>query len=146
MMKDEAFVVLLAEDSEHDIIATRRAWKKHSIVNPLMVVRDGEECLDYLYNRGRYADPGTAPPPKVLLLDLNMPKMDGLAVIRHIRDDDNLRHLPVVVLTTSKAERDRMESYELGVNAYIVKPVGFENFAEAIRRINLFWELVEVAV
>ena len=146
MTTDEAFVVLLAEDSEHDIIATRRAWKKHNIVNPLMVVRDGEECLDYLYRRGRHADPGAAPRPKVLLLDLKMPKMDGLAVLKHIRDDDDLRHLPVVVLTTSKAERDRLESYELGVNAYIVKPVGFENFAEAIRRINLFWELVEVAV
>ncbi len=146
MMTNEAFVVLLAEDSEHDIIATQRAWKKHSIVNPLVVVRDGEECLDYLYRRGRYADPETTLRPKVLLLDLNMPKMDGFAVLKHIRNDRNLRHLPVVVLTTSKAEQDRMESYKLGVNAYIVKPVGFENFADAIRSINLFWELVEVAV
>lgn len=146
MMTNEAFVVLLAEDSEHDIIATQRAWKKHSIVNPLVVVRDGEECLDYLYRRGRYADPETTLRPKVLLLDLNMPKMDGFAVLKNIRNDGDLRHLPVVVLTTSKAEQDRMESYELGVNAYIVKPVGFENFAEAIRSINLFWELVEVAV
>ena len=146
MMTNDGFVVLLAEDSEHDIIATQRAWKKYKIVNPLVVVRDGEECLDYLYRRGRYADPETTLRPKVLLLDLNMPKMDGFAVLKDIRNDGNLRHLPVVVLTTSKAEQDRMESYELGVNAYIVKPVGFENFAEAIRSINLFWELVEVAV
>ncbi len=110
MMTNEAFVVLLAEDSEHDIIATQRAWKKHSIVNPLVVVRDGEECLDYLCMRGRYADPETTLRPKVLLLDLNMPKMDGFAVLKHIRNDRNLRHLPVVVLTTSKAEQDRMES------------------------------------
>lgn len=146
MTTDEAFVVLLAEDSEHDIIATRRAWKKHNILNPLMVVRDGEECLDYLYRRGQYSDPETSPRPKVLLLDLNMPKMDGLSVLKHIRDDGDMRHLPVVVLTTSKAEQDRIESYECGANAYIVKPVGFENFAEAIRSINVFWQLVEAAV
>lgn len=146
MTTDEAFVVLLAEDSEHDIIATRRAWKKNSILNPLMVVRDGEECLDYLYRRGQYSDPETSPRPKVLLLDLNMPKMDGLSVLKHIRDDGDMRHLPVVVLTTSKAEQDRIESYECGANAYIVKPVGFENFAEAIRSINVFWQLVEAAV
>jgi CheY-like chemotaxis protein len=142
-MSDEDFVVLIAEDSGHDILAIKRAWMKHKIDNPLKIVRDGEECLDYLHQRGQYADPGTSPRPKVLLLDLNMPKMDGLAVLEQIRENGELRHLPVVVLTTSKAEKDRVKSYDLGVNAYIVKPVGFENFADAIRDINLFWKLVE---
>ncbi len=142
-MSDEAFVVLMAEDSDHDILATQRAWMKHKIANPLKIVRDGEECLDYLHRRGQYADPGTSPRPRVLLLDLNMPKMDGFAVLKQIRENGELRHLPVVVLTTSKAEKDRVKSYDLGANAYIVKPVGFENFADAIRDINLFWKLVE---
>lgn len=144
MTKDQ-FVVLLAEDSEHDILATQRAWKQNKIVNPLMVVRDGEECLDYLYGRGAYSEPGVAPRPKVLLLDLHMPKMDGLAVIEHLKADPEFRCLPIVVLTTSRAEEDRVKSYELGVNAYIVKPVGFENFSEAIRNIHVFWQLVEGA-
>jgi CheY-like chemotaxis protein len=144
MTTNEKFVILMAEDSEHDVMATQRAWKKHNIVNPLEIVRDGEECLDYLHQRGRYAEAGSAPRPKVLLLDLNMPKLDGLAVIKHIRDDEELRHLPVVILTTSQAEQDRVESYDLGVNAYIVKPMGFEKFADAIRDINLFWQLVTV--
>lgn len=142
-MTDEESVILLAEDSDHDVLATQRAWKVHHILNPLKIVRDGEECLDYLHRRGKYANSNDAPRPKVLLLDLQMPKMDGLEVLKHIREDEDLRNLPVVILTTSKAEEDRVKGYELGANAYIVKPVGFDNFAEAIRTINLFWKLVE---
>lgn len=143
-MINKTFVVLMAEDSEHDIIATRRAWKKHNIANPLYIVRDGEECLDYLYQRGKYSEPGSAPQPGILLLDINMPKVDGLAVLKHIRQDEKLHRLPVVILTTSKAEEDRFRSYDLGANAYITKPIGFQNFAEAVRMINLFWQLVEL--
>ena len=143
-MKKGSFAVLLAEDNEHDIIATRRAWKKHHIANPLYIVKDGEECLDFLHRRGKYGESETTPRPGILLLDINMPKMDGLAVLKHIREDGKLRHLPVVILTSSKDEEDRLKSYHLGVNAYIVKPVGFENFSEAVRRINLFWELVDL--
>jgi CheY-like chemotaxis protein len=143
-MVKKAFVVLLAEDDEHDIVATRRAWKKHNIANPLYIVSDGEECLDFLHRRGKYGEPGTAPRPGILLLDIKMPKMDGLTVLKHIREDEELRHLPVIILTTSKAEEDRLKGYNLGVNAYIVKPVGFENFSEAVRTINLFWQLVEL--
>ena len=138
------FVVLMAEDDEHDIVATKRAWKKHRISNPLIIVNDGEECLDYLHQRGKYSDPDTAPQPGILLLDINMPKMDGLTVLSRIREDKELRLLPVIMLTTSQAEEDRLESYHLGVNAYIVKPVGFQNFSEAVRTINLFWQLVEL--
>jgi CheY-like chemotaxis protein len=138
------FVVLMAEDSEHDVVATRRAWKKNNIVNPLYVVKDGEECLDYLHRRGNYGAPGDAPRPGILLLDLKMPKLDGLAVLRHVREDEELRRLPVVILTSSREEEDRFRSYELGANAYIVKPVGFRNLSQAVRTINLFWELVEL--
>ncbi|OGR30981.1 MAG: hypothetical protein A2X83_00400 [Desulfuromonadales bacterium GWD2_54_10] len=134
----------MAEDDEHDILATKRAWKTHSILNPLYVVNDGEECLDYLFQRGAFAEAGVAPRPGILLLDINMPKMDGLTVLRHIRASEQFRLLPVIILTTSKGEEDRARSYNLFANAYIVKPVGFENFAEAIRTIQLFWQLTEL--
>lgn len=143
-MTIKPFTVLMAEDDEHDILAVKRAWKKHHISNPLYVVKDGEECLDFLYRRGKYSEPESAPRPGILLLDIKMPKMDGLAVLKQIREDGQLRRLPVIILTTSTAEEDRLRSYDLGVNAYIVKPVGFENFSEAVRTINLFWELVDL--
>jgi len=143
-MIKEPFVVLLAEDNEDDIMATRRAWKKNSIVNPLYIVRTGEECLDYLYQRGKYAESGSAPRPGILLLDIKMPKMDGLTVIQHVRADEKLRRLPIVILTSSKMEEDRLRGYDLGANAYITKPVGFENFSDAVRAIHMFWALVEL--
>jgi CheY-like chemotaxis protein len=142
-MGKEPFLVLMAEDDEHDIVATRRAWNKHHITNPLYIVNDGEECLDFLYHRGKYKDRDTMPQPGILLLDIK-PKMDGLAVLKYIRNDGHLRHLPVIILTTSRVEEDRLQSYDLGANAYIVKPVGFENFSEAVRTISLFWQLVEL--
>jgi CheY-like chemotaxis protein len=143
-MTRKPFVVLLAEDDEHDIVATKRAWQKHNIANPLYIVNDGEECLDFLHRRGKYSEHSSAPRPGILLLDIKMPKMDGLAVLERIRNDEELRRLPVIILTTSKAEEDRLRGYDLGVNAYIVKPVGFENFSEAVRAINVFWQLVEL--
>lgn len=144
MIEKRPFVVLMAEDNKHDIVAAQRAWRVNNIANPLYIVKDGEECLDYLHQRGSYHEPGSAPRPGILLLDLNMPKIDGLTVLQHIREDPKLRHLPVIILTTSKLEEDRVRSYDLGVNAYIKKPVGFENFSEAVKAINLFWQLVEL--
>ena len=143
-MEKEPFSVLMAEDDEHDIFATKRAWKKNSIKNPLYIVNDGKECLDFLYRRGKYKDRENQPQVGLLLLDINMPIMDGLSVLRHIRNDANMRNLPVVMLTTSKREQDSLKSYNLGANAYIVKPVGFENFSEAIGTIQLFWQLVQL--
>ena len=143
-MNKDPFVILMAEDDEHDIVATKRAWKKHHIANPLYIVNDGEECLDFLHRRGEYSEPGTAPRPGIVMLDIKMPKMDGLAVLKQIREDDEMRHLPVIILTTSKAEEDRISGYDLGVNAYIVKPVGFDSFSEAVNTISLFWQLVEL--
>lgn len=143
-MKERPLTILMAEDNEHDILATQRAFKKHNIKNPLHIVNDGEECLDYLHRRGKYAELGAAPWPGILLLDIKMPKMDGLKVLKHIREDEHLGLLPVIILTVSKEEEDRIESYKLGASAYIKKPVEFINFAEAIKRINLFWEVVEL--
>jgi two-component system response regulator len=140
----QPFVVLMAEDDEHDVIATRRSWKIHKIHNPLHVVPNGEECLDYLYRRGKYEDPATSPRPGLILLDINLPRLDGISVLRTIREDEKLRFLPVVILTTSRNDEEKIESYRLGVNAYITKPVGFEGFNDAMRKINLFWELVEL--
>jgi CheY-like chemotaxis protein len=143
-MGAKPFVVLMAEDDEHDIVATKRAWKKHNIANPLYVVNDGEECLDFLHRRGKYTDPATAPRPGILLLDIKMPKIDGLAVLEHVRKDPEFRRMPVIILTTSKREEDQLKSYDLGANAFVVKPVGFENFSHAVGTINLFWQLVEL--
>ncbi len=134
------FVVLVAEDDEHDVIAIKRAWRTLGIANPLVIVNDGEACLDYLFGRGEHA---TATLPGLLLLDLHMPRRDGLETLRAIRADTATARLPVVILTTSKAEEDRLRSYDLGANAYIVKPVGFENFTAALRTIHEFWKLVE---
>ena len=144
MKPKKPFVVLMAEDDEHDILATKRAWKKHHVANPLYIVNDGEACLDYLYRRGKYSEAEKSPRPGILLLDIKMPKLDGLSVLKRIRENKDLRRLPVIILTTSKAEGDRLRSYDLGANAYIVKPVGFENFSQAVRTINLFWQLVEL--
>lgn len=143
-MERHTFVVLMAEDNKHDIIATKRAWKENNISNPLKIVSDGEECMDYLYKRGKYEEEDSAPRPGILLLDIKMPKMDGLEVLKLIRESEELHRLPVIILTTSKNEEDRMKSYDLGVNAYIMKPVGFEGLTQAIKTINLFWEMVEL--
>lgn len=143
-MPEQPLVVLMAEDNEHDILATQRAWRMHCITNPLYIVTDGEACLNYLHKQGPYSAPGAAPSPGLLLLDLNIPRIDGLNVLRHIRADDRLHCLPVVIFTTSKLEEDRMRSYHLHVNAYIRKPIGFQSFAETLRIINAFWELVEL--
>jgi CheY-like chemotaxis protein len=143
-MTKRPFVVLLVEDNEHDIVATKRAWQKNNIVNPLYIVNDGEACLDYLYQRGKYREAGVAPPPGLVLLDLNIPKLDGLTVLKHIRGDTSLRRLPVVMLTTSQLNEDRIRSYDLGANAYIRKPIGFENLSATLKIINGFWALAEL--
>ena len=143
-MARQPFNILLVEDTEHEIVATKRAWRKNNIVNPLYIVNDGCACLDYLYRRGQYSEPGAAPRPGLILLDLNLPKLDGLTVLKHIRDDDKLRRLPVVVLTTSQLDEDRTRSYDLGANAYIRKPIGFESLLQTLNTINLFWELAEL--
>jgi len=132
--------ILLAEDNSHDAELTLAALSEQNLANQVEVVVDGVEALDYLLRRGKFAG-RTGNNPVVVLLDLKMPRVDGLQVLREMKGDAELKHIPVVILTTSREENDLVESYDLGVNAFVVKPVGFEQFLEAIRRIGLFWIL-----
>ena len=131
----------MAEDSQKDVELTLAALEEHNLINKVDVVPDGAEALDYLYCRGKYRD--RAPePPVVVLLDLKMPKVDGLEVLRTIKQDPQLRALPVVMLTSSREERDLVESYKVGVNAYVVKPVEFQRFVHAIKDLGAFWAVI----
>jgi CheY-like chemotaxis protein len=136
--------ILLAEDNEHDVELTLDALAENRLANEVVVVRDGAEALDYLYRRGAYRlrEEGN---PVVLLLDLKMPKVDGLEVLRQIKQDDALRQMPVVMLTSSREENDLVQSYELGVNAYVVKPVEFSRFVQAVRELGVFWAMINEA-
>ncbi|RMH57786.1 MAG: response regulator [Bacteroidetes bacterium] len=135
----EPVVILLADDDPDDLLLTTRALRKNRLVNEIKTVEDGEELMDYLLRRGAYAAPGAAPRPGVILLDLNMPRKDGREALQEIKSDPELRRIPVVVLTTSQAERDIIQSYDLGVNAFITKPVTFEGLANAIKVLGDFW-------
>jgi len=136
--------ILLVEDSRQDLELTLNALAEHHITNRVDVARDGDEALDYLYRRGAYAG-RDATNPVLLLLDLKMPKVDGLEVLRIVKSDPALRMIPVVILTSSREEQDVVRSYELGVNAYVVKPVEFDKFLGAVRDLGLFWLLVNEA-
>jgi CheY-like chemotaxis protein len=138
-MNSEEHTILLVEDNLDDVELTRRAFVRSNIANQLVVVHDGEEALDYLYARGRHQDRDAIALPRAVLLDLNLPKISGLEVLRQIRAVEATRHLPVVVLTTSREESDIVRSYDLGANSYIRKPVDFVQFAEAIRQLGLYW-------
>ena len=130
--------ILLVEDDPNDVELTLSALREHHIANEVTVTRDGEEALDYLFRRGAYEsrEPGE---PAVVLLDLKLPKVSGMEVLESIKDDPKLRTLPVVVLTSSREEQDLVKSYDLGTNAYVVKPVDFHDFVEAVRQVGLFW-------
>ena len=133
--------VLFAEDSENDVELTLTALKENRLANEVVVVRDGVEALDYLYRRGQFQS-RPAGNPAVVLLDLKMPRVDGLGVLRTMRADQSLRAIPVVILTSSREERDLIESYELGVNGYVVKPVKFQQFVDAVKTLGLFWAVL----
>jgi CheY-like chemotaxis protein len=137
----EAKKILLAEDDPNDVELTLTALEEYNLANKVVVARDGAEALDYLYRRGRFAD-RPAGHPVVVLLDLKMPKVDGLEVLRRVKGDPALKTIPVVVLTSSRQDQDLVESYNLGVNAYVVKPVAFDKFVEVVRQIGLFWVLM----
>ena len=132
--------ILLAEDSPQDVEMTLEALSRHHLINEVIVVNDGAQALDYLYSRGRFS--GRAPGnPVLVLLDLKMPKVDGLEVLRTIKSDDRLRTTPVVMLTSSREEQDVVRSYRLGINAYVVKPVDFHSFIEAVKQLGAFWAI-----
>ena len=133
----ENIEILLVEDNPNDEELTLYALRKNNITNQIQVVRDGAEALEYIFCTGAFADRKINDPPKVVLLDLKLPKVDGLEVLERIKTDARTRTIPVVVLTSSQEERDIVESYQLGVNSYIVKPVDFEQFIEAVRHMGL---------
>src|SRR5580693_10018392 len=130
--------ILLAEDNDRDVELTLAALDEHNLANEVVVARDGAEAMDYLYGRGKFAGHANGL-PVVVLLDLKMPKVDGLEVLRQMRTDPAIRHVPVVMVTSSREEQDLVRSYELGVNAYVVKPVEFDAFMEAVRMLGGFW-------
>ncbi|MBD3286978.1 response regulator [candidate division WOR-3 bacterium] len=132
--------ILLVEDDENDILITKRAFERYNFTNELYVTRDGEEALEFIYRKGEYSNEDI-PTPGLILLDINMPKMNGIEVLRNLKGDPDKKRIPVVMLTTSRRDQDMIESYNLGVNSYIVKPVDFTKFLEAISTINLYWSL-----
>ena len=141
-MTDKPIEILLVEDNPNDVKLTLHALKKNNIANRIEIVRDGAEALEFIFATGAYADRQNAENPRVILLDLKLPKVDGLEVLRQIKSDPRTRAIPVVVLTSSREERDIVESYNLGVNSYIVKPVDFEQFTEAVHTLGLYWLLL----
>jgi CheY-like chemotaxis protein len=136
---NEHDVILLVEDNSSDEELTLRALRKSNIGNQVVVTRDGAAALDYLFARGTYAGRDTADLPQIVLLDLNLPKVGGIEVLRAIRADERTKLLPVVILTSSQEERDLVGGYESGANSYIVKPVDFTQFAEAVRQLGMYW-------
>jgi CheY-like chemotaxis protein len=133
--------ILMVEDDSRDVELTITALEDYNLANEVVVTRDGEEALDYLYCRGQYAN-RSCDNPSVMLLDLKLPKVDGLEVLRQVKSDENLRMIPVVVLTSSREEKDLVASYQLGVNAYVVKPVDFHEFVNAIKELGVFWAVI----
>ncbi|HZF00843.1 MAG TPA: response regulator [Methylomirabilota bacterium] len=133
--------ILLVEDSERDIELTLAALEENNLANEVVVARDGAEALDYLYGRGKFAGHANGL-PVVVLLDLKMPKVDGLEVLRQMRNDTGLKHVPVVMITSSREEQDLVKSYQLGVNAYVVKPVDFQQFVDSVKEIGFFWAII----
>jgi CheY-like chemotaxis protein len=138
-------VILLVEDNPDDVQLTLRALKKSKILNEVVVAQDGVEALEYLFGTGKYAGRDTKVLPQVVLLDLKMPKMDGHEVLQRIRKDERTKLLPIVILTTSSEDRDRVDSYNVGANSYIRKPVDFNQFAEAISQLGLYWLVLNEA-
>ena len=133
--------ILLVEDNPNDIELTLSALEEHHLANEVIVVRDGQEALDYLYRGGSFKLRGNGN-PAVVLLDIKLPKVDGIEVLRKIKSDISLKIIPVVMLTSSREEKDLIDSYNLGVNAYVVKPVDFKEFVEAVKELGVFWALV----
>ncbi len=134
-------VILLVEDDPDDRELTLREFREGSIANEIVIARDGAEALDYMFGTGEYAGRDPTDIPAVILLDLKLPKVDGLEVLRRIRGDERTRRTPVVILTSSTEQEDMIESYDLGVNSYVCKPVDFADFAEAVRQLKIYWLL-----
>lgn len=138
-------VILLVEDNPDDQLLTIRALKKHNVMNEVVIANDGAEALDYLFGTGAYAGRDTSVMPQLVLLDLKLPKIDGLEVLRRMRADERTRLLPVVVLTSSREQQDLVDSYGLGANSYVRKPINFEQFTRAVEQLKLYWLVLNEA-
>ena len=141
-MISQAIDIILVEDNPADIELTLRALRKNNIINQVVTLRDGKEALDYLFARGQYQGRPPQRSPRLILLDLKLPKVGGLEVLKAIKADETLKLIPVVVLTSSREEADLLHSYKLGVNSYIVKPVDFDQFIKVVQELNLYWLLI----
>lgn len=137
--------ILLVEDNPDDIELTKRAFMKNNLLNPIVVAEDGAAALDYLFGRGTWGARDVTDRPALVLLDLKLPKIEGIEVLRQIREDDRSRTIPVVILTTSREDRDVVESYRLGANSYVRKPVDFNDFIEAVKNLGMYWLLLNEA-
>jgi two-component system, response regulator len=135
-------VILLVEDNPDDELLTLRALRQNKLANDIVVTRDGEEALEYLFATGKYANRDARQNPQLILLDLKLPKVDGFEVLRRLRENEKTRLIPVVVLTSSDEDKDMIESYELAANSYVRKPVDFDQFSEAIRQIGMYWLVI----
>ena len=138
-------VILLVEDNPDDELLTLRALRKNNVLNEVVVARDGVEALDYLFGTGEYSERNTAVMPQLILLDLKLPKIDGLEVLRRLRADERTRLLPVVILTSSREQQDMLDGYGFGANSYVRKPVNFEQFVQAIEQLKLYWLILNEA-
>lgn len=145
-MNDNKVEILLVEDNPHDAELTIRALKKANLANQLIHLQDGAEALDFLFAKGIYADRNITNRPKVILLDIKMPKVDGIEVLRQLKLNEATRTIPVVIMTSSKEEQDIITSYDLGVNSYVVKPVDFEGFAKAVSELGFYWLITNQAI
>jgi CheY-like chemotaxis protein len=142
MKEGKAVVILLAEDDEGHAILEEDALREGGVINDIYRVRDGQEALDFIYHEGEYAENGRAPKPDLILLDINMPRVDGYGVLKRLKNDERFKRIPVIMLTTTNNQREIDRCYEMGANSYIVKPVGFEAFNDRIRRLGLFIEVI----
>jgi len=131
--------ILLVEDNPHDLEMTLRALRKNNVANSITSVTDGEAALDFLFARGKYSARSIDHPPRVVFLDLKLPKVDGIEVLKKVKADERTKRIPIVVVTSSAEERDRVESYQLGVNSYVVKPIEFESFVKTIADLGFYW-------
>jgi two-component system response regulator len=134
--------ILLVEDRPEDAELSIMGLKAHNLINNIEWVKDGEEALEYIFAEGRYKDRNIEDKPKLILLDLHMPKVNGLEVLKAVKKDDRVKHIPIIILTTSKEEQDLIDAYNLNVNAYMLKPVGFDGFVEAMKTMGMFWVLL----
>jgi two-component system, response regulator len=141
-MKNDEMEILLIEDNPEDVEITLRAFQKHHVANKIHVVRDGEEALECLFGTGRYAEGSSCLNTRLILLDLKLPKIDGLEILQKCKTDPRTKHIPIVVLTSSREEQDLVKSYDYGVNSYVVKPVDFPQFSDAVRQLGMYWMLL----